>query len=288
MESDPHVLVALAAVAIERVAPAGASPTVHRIVDDRNVSHHSPPVFVTLPAERIGATVQEHTSPTGYRIVNDHDVNCAVFDAIASISVSNVGQVVAVALEMEVSKQVAVLTVANNWGVEPDLDLIAYLNGLWRFIRIMSTRCEKARQEVDPTACIRTQLPIGISEAVKPWRAEFIKRVYRYCMPTNIELFKSQWEPLKHIIRSFLNQHDPEDQVIDKQLNDIFYSLNVVGWFVGRVHHITDEDWGDLICLMDGTVLDIERILDDPTLCEKWAAELKCQLLVPSTRASLC
>lgn len=327
MESDPHVLVCVAAAVIEGIVHVENSPTAHRIIEGRGLSHHTipatatlaaatavstestsrainripdnydagqhtPPVFVTLAVEETGMAVPEPTFPTVYTIIDDHDLNCNVLDAIASISVSNTYSQVVVALEMDVSKKVAVLTVANSSGVGPDL--IAYLNGLWRLMSIMSVRCEKYRLEVDLTARVRPQLPIAISEVVDPWRTEFIKRVYCYCRSENIVLFNRGWNTVKSFIGLFKKGWNdlPGDRSIKRQFKDVVYSFKAMHSFYSKIHSsisMTDEEWRDLICLMEGTVLDIDSILDDPMLCEKLAIELQCSSRpTPHLRTSPC
>lgn len=327
MESDPHVLVCVAAAVIEGIVHVENSPTAHRIIEGRGLSHHTipatatlaaatavstestsrainripdnhdagqhtPPVFVTLAVEETGMAVPEPMFPTVCTIIDDHDLNCNVLDAIASISVSNTYSQVVVALEMDVSKKVAVLTIANSSGVGPDL--IAYLSGLWRLMSIMSARCEKHRLGVDSTARLRPQLPIPLSEVVDPWRTEFIKRVYRYCRSVNYALFNGEWNTMQSFIPLFNKYWDdlPEDRSIPRKFRVVVYSFKAMQSFYYKIHHsipMTDEEWRDLICLMEGTVLDIDSILDDPMLCEKWAMKLQCSSWpTPHLRASPC
>lgn len=279
MESDPQVLVALIVGGIGNTIPAvAATPTVQRIVEDP----HTLPVLVssatggtrTVPAEPIFQTCDS--------IVEDYGVDGAVLDAIASISVSRpTSQFVAVALEIDVSKQVAVLTISDSGRVGPDL--IAYLNGLWRLMGIMSNRCEQLRRADDLAAATHARPPITTAAAIEPWRTEFIKRVYLYCNPKDFQLIQTRWESLRAVSRALWNlKKHSDDEIQNGQLTDSVYALLPMYSFLQNITYgqMTDEMWGDLICLMDGTVADLETILKDPSRFQKWINVHRGELLL--------
>lgn len=263
MESDPHVLVLLISGGTEKIVLA--NPSTEGAKAYAGESQHTLPVLVTTAVDRVETTlVTESTSQINPNVVDNH-IYRAVLDAIASISVSeSSGQALAVALEMDVAKQVAVLTIAANRCDASNL--VAYLNGLWRLLNIMSTRWETLRQGVDPTQICSSPL----TEDVEPWRTEFIKRIYRYCAVNNRRHFEREADGLRNFMRG--GRHS-EDQILHDKLVDAVHSFHLTQSFLTRIDYgnpMTDSDWGDLICLMNGTVIEIEELLDTSS-CEEWA-----------------
>lgn len=272
MESDPQVLVALAAVGIEKVAHAVA-PTLH--VQTTRHDHDNLPVLVSSSsAGGIGSVPAEPTFSTAGSIVGEYEVDGAVLDAIASIAVSNTAsQCVAVALEIDLSEQIAVLTIAGSVGP----DLVAYLHGIWRLMCIMSNRCEQRRREEDPT------LPITV--AVEPWRTELVRRVYLYCRGKDFQLLQSRWGSLRDFVSQFTSRQNdrPGDGLLKQKLTDSVYALGATYSLLRNItqgQDMSNNMCRDLICLMDATVLDIGNVLDDPGLCEEWTKRCGCESLL--------
>lgn len=268
MESDPNILVHLLSGGTEKIV--SANPSAHEVVgngeavDNAGESHHTLPVLVTTAVNRVETTlVTESTSQINRNIV-DNRIYRAVLDAIANISVSDSsGQAVAVALEMDVVKQVAVLTIAVN---RDDVsNLVAYLGGLWRLLSIMSTRWETLRQGVDPTQNDASPS----TEDVEPWRTEFIKRIYRHCSLNRRDSFERVVVGLRRFMRGW---RASQDKILYPKIVDAVHSFRLIDTFLNRPYGaaMTDADWGDLICLMDGSVVDIQKLLDS-CLCEEWA-----------------
>lgn len=272
MEFDPQVLVALAAVGIERVAHAVA-PTPH--VQTTLHDHDTLPVLVSpSSAGTIRTVPDEPNFPIGDSIVGEYEIDDAVLDAFANIVVSDPdSQFVAVALEMDVSKQIAVLTITDSVGP----DLIPYLQGIWRLMCIMSNRCEQRRQEQETT--------VLITVAVEPWRTELVRRIYLYCKGKDLLLLQNQWGSLRGFVSQFEPREDdlPGDHRLKRKLTDSVYALGATYSLLRNPsggHPMTDKMWRDLICLMDATVSDIGNVLDEHSLCEEWAKSLGCELLL--------
>lgn len=263
MESDPNILVRLLSGGTEKIVCPNSSA--HEVVDNAGESHHTLPVLVTTAVNRVETTlVTESTSQISHNIVDNH-IYRPVLDAIANISVSDSpGQAVAVALEMDVVKQVAVLTIAVNR--DDSSNLVAYLSGLWRLLSIMSTRWESLRQGVHPTQNDASPS----TEDFEPWRTEFIKRIYRYCLLNKGDNFERVVFGLRRFMRDWRRS---QDQILYPKVVDAVHSFRLIDTFLNRISYgpaMTDADWGDLICLMDWSVLDIEKLLDS-CLCEEWA-----------------
>lgn len=286
MESDPHVLIALVSATLETAIPVKASvPIVQGVFDGGNSPDDILPNLVPPPAPEgtqktlpRGATLPSTNTATG-----DHAVDSVVLDAIASICVSTYLHPVAVALETDISKQVAVLTVAISVGTAHDL--IAYLEGLWRLMGLISARCEQLRQQADKTISAPPGLSIPITEGAELWRSELIKRVYRYCISQHFYIFNNQCEALRYFLQSFENSFNflYGDLILKRKLTDGIYSFLVTrDWLriIASGSILREEQWRDLIYLMDATVIEIGSVLDDPTLCETWTAELKCLSLL--------
>lgn len=276
MESDPQVLVALLCGGIGKIIPSvAATATVQRIVEDQ----HTLPVLVTSATGRTRTVPAEPILQTCDAIVEDYGVDGAVLDAIASISVSRpTSQFVAVALEIDVSKQVAVLTISDSG--QTGRDLIAYLNGLWRLMGIMSNRCEQLRRADDLAAATHPRPPIPKAADIEPWRTEFIKRIYLYCNPKDYQLIQTRWESLRAVVTALWNvKNYSDDEIQNGQLADSVYALLPMYSFLQNISYgqMTDEMWGDLICLMDGTVADLENVLKDPSRFQKWINAHGCE-----------
>lgn len=279
MESDPQVLVALAAAVIEKVVPTQpAAPTVLRFTDEHVYSHRTLPDLVTLAAGGIHKTLpDEQRIPAARGVVGGRDCNrdtTAVLDAVASICVSEEsGQDVAVALEMDVSKKVAVLTIAMRCSSGPDLS--AYLHGQWRLMCIISNQCAMLRRRVNlgPVSA-----PV---EAPEPWRTEFVKRIYRYFTPTHSHHYSNQWKLLREFADLFLasDLKLSGNPSIKYQFWKIIYSLEATRSLYRSSNGMTDKKWGDLIFLLDETVINIDNLFKTP-MVETWAEELRSLLLL--------
>lgn len=283
MESDPHVLLALVSATVENPIPIKPYVPIAQSVEDVDNGQHQP-LPVLVPSSALGGIEPTFAiAPTVPCDTDDHGIDCAVLDAIASVSVSEAGhQAVAVALEVHISEQVAVLTVAVSSGDGPNL--IAHVEGLWRLMRIMSTRCEQLHEQADKTSP-RPLIPI--TGGVELWRTEFIRRVYRYYVSHHHWLFTNEWNELRTFMYSFRNygsslSGDSVDK--DKFLNGV-YCLRFIRLIVERIargEDLTDQEWGDFICIMDMTLPEVEGLLADPTLCESWATTIKGLLRRPS------
>lgn len=282
MESDPQVLVALAASSIEKIAsPAACTSPVHTVLLD----HDTLPVLVTSStAGGIGTIPAAPTFPANNSIADKYKVDGAVLDAFASISITNTAsQCVAVALEIDVLQHVAVLTIASKYPIAPDL--IAYLNGIWRLMSVISKRCEQLRQQVDLTAPMGVRLPISINAAIEPWKSELVKRVYLYCEGKDMRLLQSRWGNLRPFVLRFEPRQDTlsGDSILQRKLTDGIFALGATYRLLQTLAYaqdLPDAQWRDLSCLMDGTVSDIGTVLDDRSLCEQWSREKGCELLL--------
>lgn len=282
MESDPQVVVALAALAIKTTATPVASTSPVQTILHR---HDTLPVLVsTSTAEGISTVPDEPTCPTNDRVVGQYEVDGAVLDAFASIAVnSTASQCVAVALEIDVSKHVAVLTIAGITGKQQDL--IAYLNGIWRLMSVMSNRCVQLKRNVDLTAPSCVQPQISVNAAIEPWRTEFVKRVYLHCTVNQIALLRSRWENLRRFVLRF--QLRPNklsgDSTLQSKFTDGVCALGATYSLLQTLSYapyLSDTQWRDLICLMDGTVSDIGTVLADQRLCDEWTKEIQRELLL--------
>lgn len=274
MESDPEVLVALAAVGIQKIIPTQSSSTVH----------HLPLLMTSTDGAMQSILPTEHTMSSVYTIIGDYDINCIVLDAIASVSVSHPSKSVAVALEMDLANHVVVLTITGSDDHGPDV--IAHLNGLWRLMCIMSTRCEKLCQSARLTAQMHSKSRIPIIEGVEQWRTEFTRRIYLYTISVYEARNREHWDGLKRFASRLMGSlydltgHPEMFQRVIGSLQATFSIINKK--FSGC--DISDQDWGDLICLMDSTVIEIGDLLET-TLCEEWAIKCQCPLL-PLTPSS--
>ncbi|KAL0631730.1 hypothetical protein Q9L58_009405 [Maublancomyces gigas] len=268
MESDPNVLLALAAAVIGKIAPTQPTgPPVHPFTDSDDVTRHTLPMLVGPATTGMEPTVPNST--------NSDDINistAAVLDSLASVCVSkSSNHVVAVALEMDVTSQIAVLTIADNYNIGPDV--VAYLNGLWRLMRLMSNQCAMLGQG---DKCGQLSAPIDLME---PWRTEFVRRVYVFGGRKNIECIETHWSALTEFMARFQGQQSTlvGDQFFKGQFIDALYSIQATRQMLRRVHpgrNLTDTELATLICLMDGTVADVESLLDT-ALFETWAHELQ-------------
>lgn len=251
-------------------------------MDDDDGRHDT--LSVLVPSSTSGGI--ESTVPVGstlpfvFTATDDYAVHSQVLDAIAGVSVFNDTEAVAVVLDIDISKKVAVLTVALN-ASRPDL--IAHLEGLWRLMRIMSTQCEQLRGRVDQTA-IGPGSPIPITEGVELWRTEFIKRVYLYCKAQQSRIFTVHRNEVTSILRSLghIPGSDSRDLILKRKLVSGIYSWMAISSMIERIGYggdLADYQWRDLILLMDTAVIEVQGPLDDSTLCETWLAEVGCLLL---------
>lgn len=288
MESDPQVLVALVSATVEKAVPVKPSvPISQSVPDDNNGRQNNLPTLV--PSSALGnidtTPPIRHSLPSAHTI-NDNDVDWSVLDVIARISdCTPYYRAVAVALELDVSVQVAVLRVALSSGDGPDLS--AHLKGLWRLMRIISTRGNQLRQRVNQPVPVSDQPSIPVTEGVEMWRTEIIKRVYHYSRSKNCELFQSNSNGLRQISRSlqFSFSAKSGDQTLKEKIVDGIYSLRATHHFLNRISRmesISDEEWGNMIYVMDVATIDIIKLLDDPTLCETWFPQAECLLLPAS------
>lgn len=277
MESDPHVLVLLVAGGTEEIV--SANPSALGAVGNAGESHHTLPVLVTsaagsnLVTESTRQLVPNFVTESRGQLVSnlvDNHIYHAVLDAIAGISISeDSGQAVAVALEIDVAKQVAILTIAINHGDASSL--VAYLNGIWRLLSIISTRWETLRQAIKQTGLYSAPS----SEDVEPWRTEFIKRIYRYCLVNRLGHYKRE----NVRVRQFVSDWRHSEELLWRKFEDALHCLHVTDKFLTDMTSggiMTDQKWGNLICLMDGTVVDIEKLLDTCS-CEEWAKSSQLQ-----------
>lgn len=270
MESDPHVLVLLVAGGTEEVI--SANPSAQGAVGNFDDSPHTLPVLVTSAVGRVETNLVTKSTPQLIPNLVDNDIYRAVLDAIANISVSeDSGLAVAVALEMDVAKQVAILTIAINRGDASDL--VAYLNGIWRLLSIMSSRWETLRQGVDQTGIYSP----SSTKDVEPWRTEFIKRIYRYCVVNSLGQFQREDVELRNAVRG---RRPSWNQILQRKFKDAVHCFHLTHKFVARIgrgDQLTDKEWGDLICLMDGNVPVIEELLNTWS-SEEWgkASQLPC------------
>lgn len=281
MESDPQVLVALVSATVEKAVPVKPSvPIAQSVPDDNNGRPSNLPTLV--PSSTLGnihTTPIRHSLPSAHTI-NDNDVDWSILDVIARISVSDTNhRAVAVALELDVPVKVAVLRVAISSDDGPDLS--AHLKGLWRLMRIISTRGEQLRQRVNQPVPVSDQPSIPVTAGVEIWRTEIIKRVYHYSRSKHCELFQNKSNGLHQIYRSlqFSLSAQSGDQPLKEKIVDGIYSLRAAHHFLARLvrmEYISDQEWGNMIYVMDVATIDITTFLDDPTLCETWFPEAEC------------
>lgn len=260
MESDPNVLLALAAAVIDKIVPTQPTgPPVHPFTGIDDVTSHTLPVLVGPATAGMQLTVANST------ISDDTNIcTAAVLDSIARVCVSS-NQVVAVALEMDVTSQVAVLTIADtHYAVH---DVVAYVNGLWRLMRVISNQCAKRDQ--------RGQLSATI-EVMGPWRRELVRRVYLFGGMKVRVCIETHWRALTSFMADFQRQQSTlvGDQLFKGQFIDALYSINATRRLLRAGDDLTDTDWATLIFLMDGTVADVESLLET-TLLETWADEIQ-------------
>lgn len=277
MESDPQVVVALAALAIKKTTiPVASTSPVQAVLRH----HDTLPVLVSSStAEGITAVPDQPTSLTNDSVVDQYEVDRTVLDAFASIVATTASQCMAVALEIDISKHVAVLTIAGNTLIGPDL--IPYLNGIWRLMSVMSKRSEQRRREVNLTEPVGVQPPISIDAAIEPWRTELIRRVYLYCRGKDFQLLESRWNSLGNFVSQFKDE-PCLDRILQGQVKDSIFALGATNSVLRNLVHrpdMKDNTWEDLISLMDVTVWVIEIVLDDRSRCEEWIKEQGCELL---------
>lgn len=264
MESDPNVLLALAAAVIDKIAPTPPpGPPVHPFTGSDDVTSHTLPVLVGPAPAGMEPTVPNSTNRDDTNICT-----AAVLDSIASVCVSKPNQVVAVALEMDVSSQIAVLTIAENQNNGPDV--VAYLNRLWRLMRVMSN--QSANRDT------RGQFSAAI-EVMQPWRTELVRRVYLFGGMKIRACIETHWSSLTSFMAGFQQQQSTlvGDQFLKGQFIDALYSIKATRQLLrefGPGVNLTDADWATLIFLMDGTVADVESLLET-TVFETWAHELQ-------------
>lgn len=265
MESDPNVLLALAAAVIDKIAPTQPTgPPVHPSTGRDDVTCPTLPVLVGQDTAGMEPTVPNSA--------NSDDTNictAAVLDCIASVCISKPNQVVAVALEMDFTSQIAVLTIVENQNTGPDL--VAYLNGLWRLMRaIMTNQCAKRDKPGQLSAAI---------EVMEPWRTELVRRVYLFGGMKITMCIQTHWTALTSFMAAFQQQQSilVGDQLFKGQLINALYSIQATRHLLresGPSANLTDAHWDTLIFLMDGTVADVESLLET-SLLETWAHELQ-------------
>lgn len=264
MESDPNVLLALAAAVIDKTAPTQQTgPPIHPFTSGDDANPHSLPVLVGPATAAIEPTVPNST--------NNDDTNictATVLDSIASVCVSKPDQVVAVALEMDVARQIAVLTIADNKNTGPDV--VAYLNGLWRLMRVMSNQCAKRDQRGQFSAPI---------EVMEPWRTELVRRVYVFGGMKIRECIEIHWSALARFLPWFERKQSTlvGDPLFKEQFTGAIYSIEATRKLLsglGPGGDLTDTNWTTLISRMDWIVANVESLLET-TLLETWAHELQ-------------
>lgn len=265
MESDPNVLLALAAAVIDKTAPTQQTgPPVHPFTSGDDANPHSLPVLVGPATAAIEPTVPNST--------NDDDTNictATVLDSIAGVCISSSSrQVVAVALEMDVTSHIAVLTIADD--LNTVADLVPYLNGLWRLMRVLSNQCAKQDKHGQLSAAVKY---------MEPWRTEFVRRVYRFGGMKIILCIEIHWSALARFLPWFERKQSTlvGDPLFKEQFTGAIYSIEATRKLLsglGPGGDLTDTNWTTLISRMDWIVANVESLLET-TLLETWAHELQ-------------
>lgn len=181
-----------------------------------------------------------------------------LLDALASLSISSLkGQVVAIAAQQDTGT--LKLTMSENKDVKTGLP--EYIKKLMTMLHQLSTTALADRPGKE---------------------REFLKTTYVYSFTKLNKRFNNRkWLPL------FEREFEKKKGVNEEKCLNVISSLMTVRRALGlmKVLHdkqdknparaVTDPEWDALIFQMAAGVPDIETILNDRTLCDKWAADLK-------------